>query len=58
MADKSNGINIQPFDLVKFIKESEPDLFSNSSDNLMPVIYQELTLKEWKELSNPKISPE
>jgi len=35
---KSDSKNIQISDLVKAMAQSEPCLFHNSSDNLMPVV--------------------
>jgi len=35
---KSNSKNVQINDLVKAMEQSEPCLFHNSPDNLMPVV--------------------
>lgn len=38
---RKDGINVQLGDLVKAMIDSEPCLFNNSSDNLMPVNQKE-----------------
>ena len=41
--------NVQVLDLVKFIQHSEPDLFNNSDDNLMPVTHGHIDIKEMEQ---------
>jgi len=43
---KSDSKNIQVNDLVKAMEQSEPCLFHNSSDNLMPVVEKSFNLKK------------
>lgn len=40
--------NIQPGDLVRFIEQSEPCLFGNSTANLMPVKHENMSLEQLK----------
>lgn len=46
MQSKTINTNIQISNLVKFMEQSEPCLFHNSNENLMPVIEKEIDITQ------------
>ncbi len=46
MKKNKSTTNVQVLDLVRFIQQSEPCLFNNSDDNLMPVTYGRIDIQE------------
>lgn len=46
MKKNKSATNVQILDLVKFIQQSEPCLFNNSDNNLMPVTYGHMNIQE------------
>lgn len=49
MKKNKSATNVQILDLVKFIQQSEPCLFNNSDDNLMPVTYSHINIQEMEQ---------